>query len=81
MQRVISLADILVLVGGVIPPAPMVPASTRNSARLKRVQDHSSPVSMERWLVIRWLVFDCTTAVSEWHDVNFLRSELVSPRS
>ena len=40
-----SLADILVLAGGVIPPAPAVPASTRTSARLKRVQEHSSPVN------------------------------------
>ena len=41
-----SLVEILVLVGGAIPPAPAVPASTRISARLKRVQEHSSRVSM-----------------------------------
>ena len=38
-----SLAAILVLAGGVIPPAPAVPFSTRVSDRLKRVQEHSSP--------------------------------------
>ena len=32
-----SLAETLVLVGCVIPPAPVVPASTRVSARLNRV--------------------------------------------
>ena len=41
-----SLAEILVLAGGAIPPAPAVPTSTRISARLKRVQEHSSPVSV-----------------------------------
>ena len=35
------LAGILVLVGGAILPAPAVPASTRISARLKHVQEHS----------------------------------------
>ena len=30
-----SLAEILVLVGGAIPPAPAVPASTRISAKLR----------------------------------------------
>ena len=40
------LAEILVLAGGVIPPAPAVPASTRISARLKRVQKHSSPANV-----------------------------------
>ena len=32
-------AEILVLVGGAIPPAPAAPASTMISARLKRVQE------------------------------------------
>ena len=40
------LAEILVLAGGAIQPAPAVPASTRISAGLKRVQEHSSPVNM-----------------------------------
>ena len=35
------LAEILVLAGGAIPPAPAVPAITRISARLKRVQEQS----------------------------------------
>ena len=38
----LSVAEILVLVGGAIPPAPAGPASTRISARLKRVQGHST---------------------------------------
>ena len=33
--------------GVAIPPAPAVPARTRISARLKRVQGHSSPVNVE----------------------------------
>ena len=37
-----SLADALVLVGGAIPPVPAVPASTRISTGLNRVQEHSS---------------------------------------
>ena len=41
------LAEILVPVGGAIPSAPAVPASTRISAGLKRVQEHSSPVRMK----------------------------------
>ena len=40
------LAGILVLVGGAIPPTLALPASTRTVARLKRVQGHSSPVSI-----------------------------------
>ena len=36
-----SLAEILVLVGGAILPAPVLPASTRISARLKCVQECS----------------------------------------
>ena len=40
------LAEILVLVGGAIPPAPAMPDSTRISARLKRIQGHSSPVNI-----------------------------------
>ena len=40
-----SLAEILVLVGDAIPPAP-VPASTRISAGLKRVLGHSSLVNV-----------------------------------
>ena len=39
-----SLAEIVVLVGGAIPPAPAVPASTNISVRLKRVQEDSSRV-------------------------------------
>ena len=39
------LAEILVLVGGTIPPVPAVLASTRIAARLKRVQKHSSHVN------------------------------------
>ena len=35
----------LVLAGGAILPAPVVPASTRISATLKRGQEHRSPVS------------------------------------
>ena len=35
----VSLAEILVLVGGAIPTAPAVPASTKISAMLKRVQE------------------------------------------
>ena len=37
------LAEILVLVGGAIQPAPVVPASTWISARLKYVQEQVSP--------------------------------------
>ena len=37
-----SLAEILVLAGCAILLAPAVPASTRISARLKRVQEHRS---------------------------------------
>ena len=36
-----------VLHGGVIPPAPLVPASIRISARLKQVQAHSSRVNID----------------------------------
>ena len=36
----VSLAEILVLAGGAILPAPAVPASTGMSARLKSVQGH-----------------------------------------
>ena len=39
---------ILVLVGGVILSAPVVQASTRISARLKRVQGHVSRVNGDR---------------------------------
>ena len=42
----LSLAEILVLVGGAILPAPAVPASTLITAGLKRVQEHSAPVNM-----------------------------------
>ena len=42
-----SLAEIVVVVGGAIVPAPAVPASTRVSSRLKRVQGHSSPVKLQ----------------------------------
>ena len=42
----VILAEILVLVGGAILPAPAVPASTRISARLERVQEHTSPVNV-----------------------------------
>ena len=41
-----SLAEILVLAGGSILPAP-VPFCTRVSARMKRVLDHVSPVHMQ----------------------------------
>ena len=41
-----SLAQILALAVGVILPAPAAPTSTRISARLKRVQEHSSPVNI-----------------------------------
>ena len=34
---IFSLAEILVIAGGAIPPARAVPVSTRNSATLKRV--------------------------------------------
>ena len=37
-----------VLVGGAILPALAVPAGARISARLKRVQEHSSPVNIVR---------------------------------
>ena len=40
------LAEILELTGGAIPPASAVPASTRVSPRMKRVQEHSSPVKV-----------------------------------
>ena len=42
-----SLAEILVLAGRAILPAPAVPSITRISARLKRV-GHRSPVYMPR---------------------------------
>ena len=38
-----SLAKILVLAGGAIPPAPAVPASTRISARLQRARNTVHP--------------------------------------
>ena len=41
------LAEIPVLVGVAILPVPAVPASTRICAKLKRVQEHSSPVSID----------------------------------
>ena len=41
-----KIAEILVLVGDAIPPAPAVPASTGISARLKRVLAHRSPVNI-----------------------------------
>ena len=42
------LAEILVLVGGAISPAPAVPTSTstRTSSRMICVQEHSSPVNI-----------------------------------
>ena len=48
-EHVSALAEILVLVGGAIPPAPAVPASTMISTRLECVQGHSSRVHV--WLV------------------------------
>ena len=42
----LSLAEILVLVGGAIPAAVPFCTCTRFSARLKRVQEHSSLVVM-----------------------------------
>ena len=47
-----SLAKTLVLVGGVIPPAPAVPASIRISARMECVQGRSSRVKNEAALKI-----------------------------
>ena len=44
-----SLADILMLAGGAIPPAPALLASTRMSARLKRV---GNPVRLWVWCLI-----------------------------
>ena len=41
-----DLAEILVLAGGAIIPAPP-PASTRISARMKHVLGHSSPVNVQ----------------------------------
>ena len=41
-----SLAEILVLDDGAILPAPAVPASSRISARVTRVQGHCSPVNL-----------------------------------
>ena len=38
--------EIQVLVGGAILPPPVVPSNTTISARLKRVKEHVSPVSM-----------------------------------
>ena len=49
------LAEILVLVGGAIPPAPAVPASTRIPARLQRVQGHVSPQG-EEWVLTLALI-------------------------
>ena len=40
------LAEILVLDGGAILPAPVVPASTRICARLKHDQEHSSRMNV-----------------------------------
>ena len=34
------------LAGGATPPGPAVPGSTRISARMKCVQEHSSPINM-----------------------------------
>ena len=42
----IVVEGIPVLVGGAIPPVPAVTASTLISARLKHVQEHSSPVNI-----------------------------------
>ena len=41
-----SLADILVLAGGVILPVPAVPARSRISAKLTRVQEYTSAVNV-----------------------------------
>ena len=46
-------AEILVLVGGIILPAPNVPSITRTSTRLKRVLGRASAVNV--WLGRRWL--------------------------
>ena len=40
---------IVVLLGGAILPAPVLPASTRISGRLKRVQEHSARVNVQQW--------------------------------
>ena len=45
-EHVFILADILVLVGGAILPAPAVTASIRIFTRLKRVLGHGSAVDM-----------------------------------
>ena len=42
------LAEILVLAGGAILPAPAVSASTRICASLKRVQERRAPVDVYR---------------------------------
>ena len=44
-----SQAEILVMVGGAILPAPAVPVSTIIFARMKRLQEHISPV----YIVVR----------------------------
>ena len=51
----LSLAEIIVLAGGAIPPARAVPASTRIFARMKCVQGHSSPVNIKKLLAGRLL--------------------------
>ena len=52
-----SLAEIIVLAGGVIPPAPAVPSITRISDRPKRVLGHGLAMKMyiafNRWLAGR----------------------------
>ena len=51
---------ILVLAGGAILPAPAVPASTRITARLKRVQEHSSRVNIPHINIFRTLALGGT---------------------
>ena len=59
------IIEILVLIGGAIPPVPALPASTRISAMLKRVLGHSSPVNVglshpktgPSWFLSNLLVF------------------------
>ena len=42
-EHVFILSEIILLVGGAVPPAPVVPTSTRISARLKRAGNAVHP--------------------------------------
>ena len=54
LETCFSRAEILELIDGSIPPAPAVPASTRVSAKLKYVQEHSLPANTHACACVIW---------------------------